>query len=142
MDDAPTNAPADVLTAALCRVTNLNSIQAAGLDQLAAMSPAELEAFAAAVDAAWEANRQAVTEAHTAVAAAMTERLAVETAVAAACRNERRVFPTDDESTRCWEAREVWLATKAALDETRERFKAGVTTGQITDQLAAQAAGG
>lgn len=94
----------------------------------------EVEVAEAAVrnelDAAWEANRQSLQDALTAVDDAMQRRLAIEEAVGAACQAERRK-PTDEEMTRCWQAREVWLAAKEAVPAAQETFKAGVTVDQL-----------
>lgn len=117
---------------ALCYVTQLNPTQLAGLVHLADMSDAQIAEFATRVGTAWDANEQAVADAHDAVKDAMTRRLEVETEVARACRNERRSFPTDDESARCWEARQAWLKAKDDLEAAQKRFKQGVTEEQLT----------
>lgn len=84
-------------------------------------------------DRAWEANRQAVQDASAAVDAAMKHRLEVESEVGEAAAREQRRFFTKDEMSRCWQAREGWLAAKDALEQAKERFKAGVTAEQLAE---------
>lgn len=126
------------LDEALCALTALTDAQLAGLDSLVDLSAKEVVAFGERVDAAWAANQRAVADARAAIDAAMRERMEIEAACSKAARarwvaggSQGVPHLNDEESQRCWDARETWLAAKDLALSVAGRFKLGVTEDQL-----------
>ena len=126
--DAYAHARKALLVAQLADEPDPAAVKAAERALIAATSP-----IVGAVQAAWDANIAAVQAAKVAMIDAVRKQAQVEVECGNAARARNPGYPllNVDELDRCHEAAAVTAATRRAVEEAQELFKAGVTADQL-----------
>ena len=126
--DAYAAARKALLVAQLADEPDPAAVEAAQRRLVEATTPIAVE-----VQAAWDANIAAVQAAKVAMIDAVRKQAAVEVECGNAARARNPTYPllNVDELDRCHEAAAVTAATRKALEEAQDLFKAGVTADQL-----------